>query len=149
MKEAVCILIETPDDKFIAVSRRNSETCWGLPGGKVDPGESNVEAIIRESFEEICLDVDPAQLAPLYSGICPGEVTYWVTTYLYKLPYDPEVLKAEEDLLIKALTLDELCDPAISPFAKYNEEVFKSITEYWVGSLQEELLEARRLLRSS
>jgi 8-oxo-dGTP pyrophosphatase MutT (NUDIX family) len=148
MKEAVCILIETPNDKFIAVSRRNSETRWGLPGGKVDSGESNVEAIIRETLEEIGLEVDPAQLTPLYSDLCPGAVTYWVTTYLYKHPYDPENLKAEEGLLIKALTLDELCDSVVSPFANYNKDVFIAWAKYVVQNFRESD-QVRNLLRSS
>jgi 8-oxo-dGTP pyrophosphatase MutT (NUDIX family) len=31
---------------------------WGLPGGKVEPGESPVEAALREAHEEVALDVD-------------------------------------------------------------------------------------------
>ena len=39
-------------NKFLAVSRKNELTKFGLPGGSIDPGESPKEAAIRETFEE-------------------------------------------------------------------------------------------------
>lgn len=39
-------------DRYLSISRRNDATRWGLPGGKVDPYEANVEAICREVEEE-------------------------------------------------------------------------------------------------
>lgn len=37
---------------------------WELPGGGIDPGESYLEAAVREISEETGLTLDPAQVSP-------------------------------------------------------------------------------------
>src|SRR5690349_14965639 len=37
---------------------------WELPGGGIDPGESYLEAAVREIREETGLDLDPGQVSP-------------------------------------------------------------------------------------
>lgn len=77
---AVCLVVQREDGKVLAVSRKKdyhkpeSEWRFGLPGGKVDPGEDSITALIREVKEETGYDVaDPVYM---YSSICPGRVTY-------------------------------------------------------------------------
>jgi 8-oxo-dGTP diphosphatase len=36
---------------------------WAVPGGRVEPGETDKEAVVREIFEETGLDVIPGTLA--------------------------------------------------------------------------------------
>lgn len=47
------------DDKILLVKRRNepSASCWTLPGGLVELGETVHEAIIREIWEECGIEV--------------------------------------------------------------------------------------------
>jgi 8-oxo-dGTP pyrophosphatase MutT (NUDIX family) len=49
---AACCLIVAPDNTILAVSRKNNPSDFGLPGGKVDPGESFKQAAARELQEE-------------------------------------------------------------------------------------------------
>lgn len=50
---AVCAVIINPTNgKILATHRRDNVNDWGLPGGKVDDGESTMDAIVREVIEE-------------------------------------------------------------------------------------------------
>lgn len=51
-KRAVTILLHNEDGDILAVSRKDNQTDFGLPGGKVDEGETDEQAVIREVEEE-------------------------------------------------------------------------------------------------
>lgn len=56
------ILLSSNGDCFL-VKRANSawaESCWNFPGGLVEPGESIIDAAVRETQEEIGVRVNPA-----------------------------------------------------------------------------------------
>lgn len=135
MKPAVCVIIPLNTlATVLAISRRNNASQWGFPGGKVDPGESNVEAAVREIAEEVGITLTAEHLEPLYAGPCPGkgpEDTYWVTTYLWKGPMPSmDSLNAEEGLVLKGGCRAMLCDSRHSPFARYNQEVYFAWDRY-------------------
>lgn len=56
-KLAVTALIYNEHGDILAVSRKTDPNDFGLPGGKVDPGESMEASLIREVKEETGLDV--------------------------------------------------------------------------------------------
>lgn len=141
LPQAVCLLLNTQPTmhvstaKWVAVSRRNSTTQFGFPGGKVDPGETPIEALVREVREETNIKINPDLLQHVYTGIEGG---YEVLTYLYneslthylKVTFDQLILaEPEEGIDVKWMLASELSDPTISPFAKYNAQVFNSIKE--------------------
>ena len=35
---------------------------WSIPGGRIEPGETDAEALVREMFEETSLTVEPGRL---------------------------------------------------------------------------------------
>lgn len=72
-RNAVVFYIEDIEGDILMVSRKNSRD-FGLPGGKVDPGEDLFEACIREVFEETGLDINNNDmfLKPIYAQFVEG-----------------------------------------------------------------------------
>lgn len=124
MKQAVAVLIPTSHG-YVAVSRPNAPTLWSLPGGKVDPGETLIGAIIRETEEEISLTLDPKDLRHVYTGPCYGEVDYMTTTYVATA--NVAHLVPETGLQVGFADREQLTDPSTCPFAEYIREMFRRL----------------------
>jgi 8-oxo-dGTP diphosphatase len=53
------------DGRVLAALRSGPDGGWEFPGGKVEPGETDEEAAVRELREELALDIKPgASLGP-------------------------------------------------------------------------------------
>lgn len=55
-------------DGLILLERRSDNGLWGLPGGRIEPGESIVQTALREAKEETGLTVAVTRLMGVYSG---------------------------------------------------------------------------------
>lgn len=64
---AACVLLD--DNGRILIAKRpegrSLAGLWEFPGGKVEQGESPEHALIRELAEELGIEIEPADLAPL------------------------------------------------------------------------------------
>ncbi|MEO3805761.1 NUDIX hydrolase [Nonomuraea sp. B1E8] len=55
---------------------------WSIPGGRLEPGETDTEGLRREVLEETGLHVEVGRLAGTVERPGPGGVTYVIRDYL-------------------------------------------------------------------
>jgi len=136
---AACVLL-VPDTDYpehvFAASRRDNHNAWGIPGGKQDPHETNLDCAVREIYEETGFSLRPSELVPIYTGICYGKDgrNFWVTTYLYTDELVIGQLMPEDGILVALKPLISLTATGLSPFASYNLSVISAYRNYLAES---------------
>ena len=74
---AVAVVVVGDDGSILVTARHNDFSNFGLPGGKIEPGETARNAAIRECFEETGIQV--RSLIPVYAR---RATTHYCVTYL-------------------------------------------------------------------
>jgi len=75
VRAGVGVIIED-SQRRILLEKRSDCGLWGLPGGRIEPGEAIAQTAIREVQEETGLTVKITQLLGVYSGPQDRIVTY-------------------------------------------------------------------------
>ena len=96
-------LVNDPSGALLLIRRRNPPGAglWSLPGGRVEPGESDAEALVREVAEETGLAVVAGAWVGTVHRAAPGGGTYAIRD-LAATPVDPgpsPALRAGDDAL--------------------------------------------------
>lgn len=144
---AACVVV-VRDGAILAVSRKDRPGAYGLPGGKVELGESPERAAARELQEETGLHVGANTLTPFLTAaeLTTGEC---VTTFAAKDPGGEPFTRPGEGVVCWVGW------PALlqGPFGHYNAMVRKALIdvcpEHWIatygsGSLRYAVQEAMR-----
>lgn len=127
---AVCCVIRNDEGQILLVSRKDDPTSFGLPGGKVDLGETPQEAIIREVKEETGLDIvlGPAifqQMCPKHAPEEEGGQDFYAFAFV-ALSYSGDISSDEAGLVKWGSWKDQ----ENGQFAEYNKGVRKQLATY-------------------
>ena len=82
---AVTAMVFDEHDRVLLVKHSN-RGIWVAPGGAIDPGEKPADAVVRETWEETGLHVEPVRITGVYGGhrVQYGngdEVEYFMTVF--------------------------------------------------------------------
>ena len=116
-KHAACCLIMTDDGLVLAVSRKNDPTAFGLPGGKVDPGETPDQAAARELQEETGL------IATALHPVFVHQEDDGFVTHTYACEVEGQINTPESGVIrwVKPEVL------FAGPFGSYNQRLWKKL----------------------
>lgn len=120
LPRAACVLVRKLNGLILGVSRRGDPDAFGLPGGKVEPGEIMAEAAVRELREEMGLVLASPRLIRIYVTD-PGRDGKSFACGAYEGDVTGEI-RAEEGLRVEWVSARTL---VAGPFGNYNSTLFK------------------------
>lgn len=130
MKRAVCVLITNPDTgEILVVSRKDNPNSFGLPGGKIDPGETPEEAICRETLEETGLTINVDDLDLVFEEVCLRHAPEGTDYYAYGFVASTYIgeIATQEKGVVRWGSWEDLAQGA---FAKYNHGFHQAVLEW-------------------
>lgn len=104
---------------YLGVSRKYDPNAFGLPGGKLDPGETPEEAATRELAEETGLVMTNPKL--VFHGTSAGDKDFYVGTYMGDVTGNIHTTEAGR---VQWVTAKQLID---GPFGAYNLALLESL----------------------
>ena len=66
-------LVVGPSGRVLLIKTRKWNNTWGVPGGKIDYGETIKEALLREFREETGLELLKITWGPVQESVCGNE----------------------------------------------------------------------------
>lgn len=122
-KPVVCVgaLVWGPDGRVLLVRTTKWRGAWGVPGGKVDWGETLVDAVKRELREEVGLELFDVLYAQTQEAVLSEE--FWRPAHLLLVDYfasaDTHAVTPNEEIEAWAwVTLDDALEYPLNTFTR-------------------------------
>ena len=129
-KRAACVLVVNNQTNLVlAVSRKGKPTEFGLPGGKLDEGETFAEAAAREFGEETgyCIEVeDLISVFKRFTDVDGFTTETFLLPFKFFNPIKQETLDAQETGVVRWVSWETLFN---GPFGGYNKELFLEVCD--------------------
>lgn len=107
------------DQRVLLVQKRHGPFAglWGVPGGKIEYGETRVEAARREVFEETGLEIQLGSPIWIGEAIAPGTDPQWHFTLVdfVARPTGGELRAGDDAADARWFTLDEMRELPLIP----------------------------------
>ena len=141
MKRQAAFGVIHSETHFLMIMRRGGEL--GFPGGKVEQGESLVDALVREVHEEVGIGIDPKGSLNLFSTeetkkfqchlyMTPA-ISHRILASLVAMSADAKDAKSVDGVLLlkkKPCLIDSLIKAfPLAPTVKEELEAYKAILE--------------------
>lgn len=99
------LVVVHPDGQSLLMVRKSGTTSFMLPGGKPEPGETAVQAIVREIAEELGPALDPVDLEELgtWTAQAANEAGFSVTGTVFLHDGIPDGLDVEDPQVLEEI----------------------------------------------
>lgn len=126
---SAALLLENEAGELLIV-KANYKPYWSLPGGVIDPGETPKEAAIRETFEEVGLQINPdaVQFVMVVNRVSTITQTY---QFVFKAKLQTEIMNS---IVLQASEIDEYALISRTQVRSQNKPYAKVI-EYWADGV--------------
>jgi 8-oxo-dGTP diphosphatase len=127
MKQVAKLIIVDGRGKYLLMQRSDHPTFGNdpdLPGGTLEVGESPVEAMVREVFEEVAIAIDRTNVKEIYAGTDYSAHGTHYSLYVTELPNTPEVIMSWEHSLYEWVDRDVFLEKAGSANDTYMRMVY-------------------------
>ena len=113
-------VVVSPDGRALVV-RKNGAAVFQQPGGKPDPGESALDAVVREVAEETGILADPAAFVPLgtFRDAAANEPGHTVVADAFLLHVPDALATASAEIAeLRWLTAAEVAATPLAPLSR-------------------------------
>lgn len=123
----------------VLLARHSTGGVWSTPGGAIDPDETPQDAVVREVWEELRLDVEPIRFLGTFGG--PDfrityengdEVAYVITAFECRIVGGAIRPDGDEVLEARWFAVDELADLVLSNWARTVLPTLVTRRDAWV-----------------
>ena len=99
-REGKVLCVQRPENAREYISSK-----WEFPGGKIEVGESQEEALVREIREELSVDIQVSEFLMTVEHTYPD---FHLTMHVFKCVLDLGEISLNEHVALKWLSIDEL-----------------------------------------